>query len=91
MIQHRQLGKWIDIEHTAQTQDEKDEILKSCLSLVSVNFISAILYRVALGSLTVVEGGTIRTGLTSWFKCTPKIGSGWDAMGAIMLQKKIFH
>ena len=36
VINYGQLGKWIDIEHSAQTQDEKDEILKSCLSLVFI-------------------------------------------------------
>lgn len=32
VLKHGQLNKWIEIEHSAQSQKEKDAILKSCLS-----------------------------------------------------------
>ena len=42
------------------------------------------------GSLTVIGGGTIRTGLMNWFECTPQIRSRCNAMEAILLQVRIF-
>ena len=38
-----------------------------------------------------VGGGTIRSGLTDWFECTPQIGSRGKAMGAIKLFIKNFQ
>ena len=60
-----------------------------CASCISVK-VGTITFYAIIRLVSGGRGGTIRTSLTSWFKCIHQIGSRWNPMRAITLGMKIF-